>query len=117
LDIFALFFFLPTGKQGRGVRGVGGAWPAALGRGGGREEGKEGPVGARGRSPSLISEEGPCREGYGGSGRGGRAAAVGSAGGAARSGSLWGKWRGRSEDSIPPLTLGGCGSRRWRSKD
>ena len=71
MGIFALFFFLPTGKQGRGVRGVGSAWPAGLGRGGGREEGKEGPGGARGRSPLPILEEGPCIGGSGGRGRGG----------------------------------------------
>ena len=45
-------------------------------------------------------------EGYGGRGRGGRAAAAGSAGGAAQSGSLWGE-REREERGLhPPAHLG-----------
>ena len=66
------------------------------------------------RFPSPISEERARREGRNGHGRGGRAAAVDSYAGAARGVRLWGKVRGRCEDSIPPLTLGGNGSRRWR---
>ena len=101
-----LFFFLPTGKQGRGVRGVDGAWPAALGRGGGREEGEKRPGGARSRSPSPISEEGPHREGCSGCGRGGWAAAVGSAGGGSSERALVGE-REREERGLhSPAHLG-----------
>ena len=106
MGIFALFFFLPTGKQGRGVRGVGSAWPAGLGRGGGREEGKEGPGGARGRSPLPILEEGPCKGGSGGRGRGEQTAAAGSAGGAARSESLRGKRKREERGLLSPTHLG-----------
>ena len=52
-----------------------------LGLGGGRGEGEKGQDDARSRFPSPISEEGPRREGCGGRGHGGRAAAAGSAGG------------------------------------
>ena len=47
-----------TGTEEGGERGAGGAWPAALGRGGGREEGENRPGGAGIRFPSPISEEG-----------------------------------------------------------
>ena len=94
------------GKQRKVGAGTGGAWPAALGRGGGREEGEKGPGGARSRSPSPISEKGPCREGCGGRGHGGRAAAAGSAGGAARSESLRGKRKREERGLLSPAHLG-----------
>jgi len=113
-------------KQGRGNRCGGGAWPAALGRGSAREEGKEGPGGARGRSPFPILEEGPCIGGSGGRGRGGQAAAAGSAGGAARSESLRGKREREERGLLSPAhlgrmrleevaRLGPVGGRRWRA--
>jgi len=94
------------GKQRKGGAGAGSAWPAALGRGGGREEGEKGPGGARSRSPSPISEEGPCREGCGGRCYGGRAAAAGSAGGDSSERALVGE-REREERGLhPPAHLG-----------
>ena len=75
----------------------------------GEEEGEKGPGGARSRSPSPISEEGPRREGCGGCGRGGRAAAAGCAGGGSSERALVGE-REREERGLhPPAHLG----RRW----
>ena len=94
------------GKQRKGGAGAGGAWPAALGRGGGREEGEKGPGGARSRSPSPISEEGPRREGCGGRGRGGRVAAAGSAGGGSSERALMGEMEREERGFHPPAHLG-----------
>ena len=80
--------------------------PAALGRGGGREEGEKGPGGARSRSPSPISEEGPHREGCSGYGRGGWAAAVGSAGGGSSERALVGEREREMRGLHPPAHLG-----------
>ena len=46
MGIFALFFFLPTGKQGRGVRGGGGPGRRPWGLGGDRVGGEKGQGGA-----------------------------------------------------------------------
>ena len=78
--------------------------PTTKNRGG--EEGEKGPGGARSRSPSPISEEGPRRERCGGRGHGGRAAATGSAGGGSSERELVGK-REREERGLhPPAHLG-----------
>ena len=77
-----------------------------LDRGGGREEGEKGPGGARSRSPSPISEEGPHREGCSGCGRGGRAAAVGSAGGGSSERALVGEREREMRGLHPPAHLG-----------
>ena len=54
MGIFALFFFLPTGKQGRGVRGGGGPgrWPWGLG--GDRVGGEKGEEAMGNLLPALI---------------------------------------------------------------
>jgi len=93
-------------KQGRGNRSGGGVWPAALGRGGAWEEGREGQVALGVDFPFPILEEGPCIGGSGGRGRGGQAAAAGSAGGAARSESLRGKREREERGLLSPAHLG-----------
>jgi hypothetical protein len=110
------FFLLPPRwEAGEAAQGVGGARPAALGLGDGREIGEKGEGDAGVRFPSSISEERARGEECGGHGRGGSAAAVGGAVGAARGGCRRGKrervvwgldyppWLGleRSEGSAP----------------
>jgi len=86
------FFLLPPRwETGEAAQGVGGARPAALGLGDGRDIGEKGEGDAGVRFPSSISEERARGEECGGHGRGGSAAAVGGAVGAARGGCRWGK--------------------------
>jgi hypothetical protein len=57
--VFVLLTPQETGEGEKiGAAALGGAWPATLGRGGGREEGENRPGGAGIRFPSPISEEG-----------------------------------------------------------
>ena len=86
------FFLLPPRwETGEAAQGVGGARPAALGLGDGREIGEKGEGDAGVRFPSSISEERARGEEHGGHGRGRSAAAVGGAVEVARGGCRQGK--------------------------
>ena len=75
------FFLLPPRwEAGEAAQGVGGARPAALGLGDGREIGEKGEGHAGVRFPSSISEKGARGEGCHGGGRLEAEAGAGSGG-------------------------------------